>query len=49
VGLEDLAEELAARSKQAIRLSDWSEYWNPETGRGLGARPQTWSSLAAAM
>ena len=48
-GLEDLAGELAARSKQAIRLSDWSEYWNPETGRGLGARPQTWSSLAAAM
>jgi hypothetical protein len=48
-GLEDLAEELAAKSKQGIHLSDWSEYWNPETGRSLGARPQTWASLAAAM
>ncbi len=25
----------------------WAEYWNPETGRGRGARPQTWTLLGA--
>lgn len=26
--------------------SGLAEYWNPETGRGLGAIPQTWAGLA---
>nr|WTB10526.1 hypothetical protein OG546_44145 [Streptomyces antimycoticus] len=26
-----------------------AEYWNPETGAGLGAAPQSWSALAACM
>jgi len=47
--LDDLATKLSEQGKQAIVHSGWSEYWNPETGRGLGARPQTWSALAAAM
>ena len=27
--------------------SGFAEYWNPDTGAGLGARPQSWTCLAA--
>jgi hypothetical protein len=29
--------------------SGWAEYWNPETGGGLGARPQSWTGLVLRM
>lgn len=29
--------------------SGWAEYWNPEDGTGLGAVPQSWTSIVAAM
>lgn len=29
--------------------SGWAEYWNPETGAGLGAAPQTWTGIVLAM
>jgi hypothetical protein len=29
--------------------SDFAEYWDPDTGNGLGARPQSWTALAAVM
>jgi hypothetical protein len=45
----ELAVDISRQSKRGIVQSDWSEYWNPETGRSLGARPQTWAALAAAM
>jgi hypothetical protein len=48
-GLDDLAAQICERGKQAIVRSAWAEFRNPETGNGLGARPQTWASLAAAM
>jgi len=48
-GEDKLADEIADRGKRAIVRSRWAEYWNPETGRGRGARPQTWASLAAAL
>jgi hypothetical protein len=48
-GLDDLAARLSDRAKRGIVQSGWAEYRNPETGRGLGARPQTWTSLAVAM
>ncbi len=48
-GLEDLASQVSARSRRGILESGWAEYRNPETGAGLGARPQTWAALAAAM
>ena len=48
-GLDDLAAQVAEQGKRAIVRADWSEYWNAETGRGLGAHPQTWAALAAAM
>jgi mannosylglycerate hydrolase MGH1-like protein len=46
---DDLATQLSEQGKRGIAQAGWSEYWNPETGRGLGARPQTWAALAAAM
>ncbi|HLK78363.1 MAG TPA: glycoside hydrolase 100 family protein [Streptosporangiaceae bacterium] len=48
-GQDDLADQIADRAKQAIVRSGWAEYWNPETGAGHGARPQTWAALAAAI
>ncbi len=33
--------------RAAAVSAEWSEYWNPETGRGRGARPQTWTLLGA--
>jgi hypothetical protein len=47
--LDDIATQIAARSRQAIFQSGWAEYLNPETGSGLGACPQTWAALAAVM
>lgn len=48
-GLDNLADQLSEQGKRGIVQAGWSEYWNAETGRGLGARPQTWAALAAAM
>ena len=44
-----LADQIAERGRRGIVQSGWSEYWNPETGAGRGARPQTWAALAAAL
>ncbi len=51
-----VAAERAERPSAAARLARWlvdgaersglAEHWNPETGAGLGARPQTWAGLA---
>ena len=38
-----------ARNTIAGEASGWAEYWNPQTGEGLGAAPQSWTALAAAM
>jgi glycogen debranching enzyme len=48
-GLTSLADELATATKRAVLRAGFSEYWNPETGRGLGAKPQTWAAVAAAL
>lgn len=40
----ELADSLAAGAER----SGFAEYWNPETGEGLGARPQTWAGLGLA-
>jgi hypothetical protein len=37
---------LARRLVDGAVRSGLAEYWNPETGEGLGARPQTWAGLA---
>lgn len=51
-----LAAERAGRTGTARLLAGWlvggaersglAEHWNPESGEGLGARPQTWAGLA---
>jgi hypothetical protein len=47
--LHDAADEIAAQSARAAVTSHWAEYWNPDTGAGLGAIPQTWTAIVAAM
>jgi hypothetical protein len=48
-GLDERAQELARSSAAAVAVNGWAEYWNPETGEGLGARPQSWTTLVVAM
>jgi Mannosylglycerate hydrolase MGH1-like glycoside hydrolase domain len=48
-GRRGLAAELATTTKRGALRAGFSEYWNPETGRGLGAKPQTWAAVAAAL
>lgn len=42
-----LAGSLAGSLVAGAVASDWAEYWNPDSGAGLGAKPQSWTSLAA--
>jgi hypothetical protein len=46
---EALAGALAESTKRSCLRAGFAEYWNPETGRGLGARPQSWAAIAAAL
>lgn len=48
-GMSDAALRNAHRSADAALTSNWAEYWNPETGDGLGAAPQTWTGLVYPM
>jgi hypothetical protein len=32
-----------------VLASGFAEYWNPEDGTGLGAVPQGWAAVAAAL
>jgi hypothetical protein len=45
----ELAHRLSAITVAGCSRARFSEYWNPESGRGLGARPQTWAAVAAAL
>jgi len=45
----DLVDELSTVTKRGVLRAGFAEYWNPETGRGLGAKPQTWAAVAAAL
>ncbi len=45
-GRTSLAYSLARSLRTGAIRSNLSEYWNPETGEGLGARPQSWAGLA---
>jgi hypothetical protein len=46
-GRTDVYDAIGAASRRAALASGFSEYWDPETGRGLGAVPQGWAALAA--
>lgn len=44
-----LADELSTSTRRAALRSGFAEYWNPDTGEGRGAIPQTWTAVAAAL
>lgn len=43
------AERLAASTVAGASTSGLAEYWDPDTGAGLGAVPQSWTGLALVM
>ena len=48
-GREQLSGELAEKALEAATTSGFSEYFNSETGQGLGAKPQSWACLPICM
>ncbi len=44
-GQDQLADRLAQALTGGAMVSGLSEYWHPDSGRGLGAAPQTWAAL----
>jgi glycogen debranching enzyme len=44
-----VADQIARSTIAGAVASGWAEYWNPHTGAGLGAVPQSWTALAATM
>jgi len=48
-GWHDAAARIARQTVDAALANGWAEYWDPETGRGLGAVPQSWTGLVIAM
>ncbi len=48
-GRHEEATVLARRTRRTAQASGWAEYWNAETGEGLGAIPQSWTGLVLAM
>jgi hypothetical protein len=45
-GDESTAGFLSMCLERGAETSGFAEYWNPETGEGLGARPQSWTCLS---
>ena len=48
-GFAPIAHELAVRTVAGAFRSGLAEFWNPDTGEGLGAIPQSWTGLAWVM
>jgi hypothetical protein len=46
IGADAQAVSLSRMLRDGARQSGFSEYWNPATGEGLGARPQSWACLS---
>jgi hypothetical protein len=46
-GYHEAAHRLAEKLVLGCVASRYAERWNPETGRGLGAVPQSWAALAS--
>ncbi|MFN8498830.1 MAG: trehalase family glycosidase [Anaerolineae bacterium] len=44
-GYQDIASDLAARTFAMVEGAGFWEYYNPLTGAGLGAHPQSWTTL----
>jgi hypothetical protein len=47
--MQEVATHLAQGLISGARRSGFAEYWHPDTGEGLGARPQSWAALAVAV
>ncbi|MEL7206712.1 MAG: hypothetical protein AAGK32_00510, partial [Actinomycetota bacterium] len=45
-GRTEDADRLATTTRRGAHESGLAEYWNPDTGRGGGATPQSWATLA---
>lgn len=45
-GRDDVGAELARGLVRGAERSEGAEYWHPDTGQGLGAAPQSWTTLA---
>ena len=45
----EVALAVQSASWRAAESSSLAEYWNPETGAGRGAAPQTWATVVTAM
>ncbi len=45
----DISDYLADAVRRAALTSRFAEHWNPETGEGYGAVPQSWSALVSAI
>ncbi len=48
-GRTEVADSVRTMTVSGASASGWAEYWNPEDGTGLGAVPQSWTSVVAAM
>jgi hypothetical protein len=48
-GMDGTALALARITEAGTSTSGFAEYWNPESGQGLGAVPQSWAGLVIAM
>lgn len=46
-GADDIVASIASMSLDASQRSEFAEFWDPLSGRGLGAIPQGWAALAA--
>ena len=46
-GRDELAATITSQSAMAAGASRWAEHYDPETGEGCGASPQSWAALAA--
>lgn len=44
-GVANVAATIAKALRAGARRSGWAEYWNADTGEGLGAIPQSWAGL----
>jgi len=44
-GFEEVAEDIRQQSVELLKKSGFREYFNPETGGGLGAKNFTWGGL----
>ncbi len=46
---DDEADALGARLVERMAATGFAEHWNPVTGAGLGAQPQSWGALVSAV